>query len=146
MDIDLAAAWSFDSLPLRKQEEREYQVILFAEGGTPYDHAGLAIPELPCWLGRPSPAARPRPSASAPGSTAVTMRMTMRTTKTTRSPQGGLRTSVRVQLRAAIARSISLDHPTNPTLDSSSSANWIACSGACSLPAITCRANATAGC
>ena len=51
MDMDLEGAWSFDDLPL--EEVGAHRVLLFAEGGAPYDDCGLAILEVPSLDGSP---------------------------------------------------------------------------------------------
>jgi hypothetical protein len=56
MDLDFNGSWSYSGLPLK--EVGAHQVILLAEGGAPYDDAGLAILEVPSLEGSPF-AARP---------------------------------------------------------------------------------------
>lgn len=51
MDLDFKSSWSYSGLPL--DEIGEHQVILLAEGGAPYDDAGLAILEVPSLAGSP---------------------------------------------------------------------------------------------
>lgn len=65
MDMDLAGAWSYRYLPLEDPDQREHQVILFAEGGAPYDDAGLAILEIPSMAA--SPFAGRSPEIKRPG-------------------------------------------------------------------------------